>query len=107
VNHRVISGIRGGKYFSSAPVSTEEELAQFKGRWRTLSISKGKIKEIEELIAKSREAMISAIQSYNNPRVSFRSEIFIVLSIIAWTYLLHAYYRRQNTMYFYLRESGG
>ena len=90
VNHRVISGIRAGRYFSDHPVSTEEDLAQFKERWHRLSVSKGKVKEIEELIAKSREAMISAIQSYNNPRVSFRSEIFIVLSMIAWTYLLHA-----------------
>lgn len=93
VNHRVISGIRTGRYFVGSPVSTEEELAQFKSRWRKISISKGKIREIEELVAKAREAMISAIQSYNNPRVSFRSEIFIVLSIIGWTYLLHAYYR--------------
>jgi hypothetical protein len=107
VNHRVISGIRTGRYFSGVPVSTEEELAQFKSRWQKLSISKGKIKEVEELIAKSREAMISAIQSYNNPRVSFRSEIFIVLSTISWTYLLHAYYRRQNTSYTYQRNVGG
>ena len=107
VNHRVISGIRAGRYFSGTPESTEEELAQFRSRWQKLSISKGKIREIEELVAKSREAMISAIQSYNNPRVSFRSEIFIVLSIIAWTYLLHAYYRRQNISYVYQRSAGG
>jgi uncharacterized protein DUF3644 len=103
VNHRVISGIRSGRYFAGVPVATEEELNQFKSRWQRLSVSKGKIKEIDELIAKSREAMISAIQSYNNPRVSFRSEIFIVLSAIAWTYLLHAYYRRENVSYVYWR----
>ncbi|MEA2836760.1 MAG: hypothetical protein QOD89_1310 [Bradyrhizobium sp.] len=107
VNHRVISGIRTGRYFAGLAVSTEEELAYFKDRWHKISISKGKIREIEELVAKSREAMVSAIQSYNNPRVSFRSEIFIVLSIIAWTYLLHAYYRRQNISYAYQRESNG
>jgi hypothetical protein len=107
VNHRVISGIRTGRYFAGLAVSTEEDLAYFKDRWHKISISKGKIREIEELVAKSREAMVSAIQSYNNPRVSFRSEIFIVLSIIAWTYLLHAYYRRQNISYAYQRESDG
>ncbi|NOJ40564.1 DUF3644 domain-containing protein [Bradyrhizobium australiense] len=107
VNHRVISGIRTGRYFPGVAASTEEELAQFKTRWPRLSVSKGKIREIEELIAKSREAMISAIQSYNNPRVSFRSEIFVVLSMIAWTYLLHAYYRKQNISYYYYSIKDG
>lgn len=106
VNHRVISGIRSGRYFPSVHPSTEEELAQFKDRWRTLNVSKGKLREIEELLLKSREAMISAIQSYNNPRISFRTEIFIVLTVIAWTYLLHAFYRRANLRYHYLRDDG-
>jgi hypothetical protein len=106
VNHRVISGIRTGRYFPTIPVSTEEELIQFKERWHRIPISKGKVKEIEELVAKAREAMISAIQSYNNPRVSFRSEIFIVLSVISWTYLLHAYYRKHNVAFFYRRADG-
>ena len=43
--------------------------------------------------------MLSAVQSYNNPRTYFRSEVFIVTAIIAWTYLLHAYFRQQNVDY--------
>jgi len=46
-----------------------------------------------DLILKSREAALSAVQIYNNPFTAFKSESFIVLFIIAWTYLLHAYYR--------------
>jgi hypothetical protein len=46
-----------------------------------------------ELIAKSREAALSAIRVFNDPMTKFKSESFIVLMIIAWTYLLHAYYR--------------
>jgi hypothetical protein len=46
-----------------------------------------------ELITKSREAMLSAVQIFNNPNIQFKSENFIVLSNIAWMYLLHAYYR--------------
>lgn len=46
----------------------------------------------KELAIKAREAMLSAVQIYNNPNIQFKSETFIVLSIIAWTYLLHAYY---------------
>ncbi|HAT8109704.1 TPA: DUF3644 domain-containing protein, partial [Legionella pneumophila] len=47
-----------------------------------------------ELIKKSQEAALAAIQLYNNPLITFKSESFIVLMNIAWTYLLHAYFRK-------------
>jgi hypothetical protein len=37
--------------------------------------------------------MLTAVQIYNNPQIDFKSELFIVTTMIAWTYLLHAYYR--------------
>lgn len=52
-----------------------------------------------ELVKKSRESMFAAIQTYNNPSAQFRSESFLVLMVIAWTYLLHAYYRGENIDY--------
>ncbi|WP_407645307.1 DUF3644 domain-containing protein [Halothiobacillus diazotrophicus] len=54
-----------------------------------------------ELLTKSRESMLTAVQIFNNPNVQFKSESFIVLSNIAWTYLLHAYYRSKNIDYRY------
>ena len=54
-----------------------------------------------ELLTKSREAMLAAVQTFNNPNIQFKSESFIVLSVIAWTYLLHAYYRSKNIDYRY------
>lgn len=39
---------------------------------------------------------MTAVQTYNNPLVRFKSESFIVLMTIAWTYLLHAYYAREQ-----------
>src|ERR1043166_7696097 len=54
-----------------------------------------------DLIEKAREAMLAAVQLYNNPIVSFKTESFIVLSQIAWTYLLHAYYRDKRVEYRY------
>jgi len=53
------------------------------------------------LIAKSREAALTAVQTYNNPLVKFKSESFIVLMSIAWTYLMHAYYSRIELDYRY------
>lgn len=39
-----------------------------------------------ELLIKSREAMLAAVQIYNNPQITFKSEIFISMAIISWTY---------------------
>ncbi|MBI4766870.1 MAG: DUF3644 domain-containing protein [Deltaproteobacteria bacterium] len=57
----------------------------------------------KELIAKSREAALTAIRVFNDPQVNFKSETFIVLMIIAWTYLLHAHYREKGIEYRYYR----
>jgi len=57
--------------------------------------------ERSDLIDKAREAMLSAVQIYNNPLIGFKTESFIVLSLIAWTYLLHAYYRSKKIEYRY------
>lgn len=59
-----------------------------------------------ELIAKARESMLSAVQIFNNPNILFKSESFVVLSIISWTYLLHAYYRGKNIDYRYYSTVG-
>ncbi|HPJ13188.1 MAG TPA: DUF3644 domain-containing protein [Caldisericia bacterium] len=57
-----------------------------------------------ELIKKSREAALAAVQIFNNPIITFKSESYIVLMIIAWTYLLHAYYREKKVEYRYYNE---
>lgn len=59
-----------------------------------------------ELLLKSREAALSAVQIFNSPMLTFKSEIYIVLMNIAWTYLLHAYYRNQKIEYRYYIKSG-
>lgn len=55
----------------------------------------------DELLKKSQEAALAAIQIFNNPLITFKSESFIVLMVISWTYLLHAYYRDQGIDYRY------
>ena len=59
-----------------------------------------------ELVKTSREAMLTAVQIFNNPQVDFKSELFIVTTTIAWTYLLHAYYRKKGIEYRRFREGG-
>lgn len=62
--------------------------------------------EKTELIKKSREAMLAAVQIYNNPQITFKSESFISLAVIGWTYLLHAYYRSKGIDYRYFHIQG-
>lgn len=59
-----------------------------------------------ELIKKAREAMLAAVQIYNNPQITFKAEAFITLAVIAWTYLLHAYYRGIGVDYRYYHTAG-
>lgn len=63
--------------------------------------------ERRELVEKSREAALSAVQIYNNPNTTFKTESFIVLFIIAWVYLLHAYYREKKIEYRYFQLVNG
>ncbi|MEI6104179.1 MAG: DUF3644 domain-containing protein [Methanothrix sp.] len=60
-----------------------------------------------ELVKKSRESALAAVQIFNNPNIMFKSEIYIVLMIISWTYLLHAYYRDNKIDYRYFEEKNG
>ena len=50
--------------------------------------------------------MLSAVQIFNNPNIHFKSENFIILSNIAWMYLLHAFFRENKTEYRYFRQTG-
>ncbi len=58
-----------------------------------------------ELLTKAREAALSAIQIFNSPLLLFKSETFIVLMVIAWTYMLHAYYRSKKIEYRYYKQT--
>ena len=57
-----------------------------------------------ELLRKSREAALNAVQTFNNPLTTFKAETFIVLMTISWMYLLHAYYRQEGVDYRYYRK---
>lgn len=50
--------------------------------------------------------MLSAVQIFNNPLITFKTGSFIVLSMISWTYLLHAYYRSKKIEYRYFSMQG-
>lgn len=70
-------------------------------------MAKKKIYSIkDELLRKSRESMLAAVEIYNNPNITFKAETFITLAIISWTYVMHAYYKKINVEYAYFNKQG-
>ena len=90
---RIVEARKGGKYAAIAPASPDE-LAAFLSRWPDHDHVTGLHPDDDELVVKAREAMLNAIGGYNSPRALFRTECFIVLAVIAWTYLLHWHFAR-------------
>ncbi len=93
INHARIAEIRRGKRHANIKAATDKNLERFIESWPQVDSETGLHLFGDELLIKAREAMLVAVQSYNNPKTHFRSEVFIVAAIIAWTYLLHAYYK--------------
>lgn len=62
--------------------------------------------EALQLLTQSQDAALAGVQVFNNPLIRFKSETFIVLMNISWTYLLHAYYRRARVEYRYFTRHG-
>lgn len=96
-NHREIGAIRKGakvRYANIAAASVAEVDALLY-RYSKLAGLAEKLgfyatTYAEDQVRKAVEIFKTAILVYNNNTLSTRSETFIVLSIIAWTYILHA-----------------
>ena len=72
----------------------------FMGGNAMIILRQGKAKSILE---NSINSALTAVETYNRPRVQFRIENYIILMIIAWTKLFHAYFQSEiGERYFYL-----
>ena len=69
-----------------------------------MKLRKGKTKSILE---GSIDAALLAVEVYNKPRTTFRSQAYIVLMIIAWTRLFHAYFNKTIGNRYYHKEKNG
>lgn len=67
-------------------------------------LRQGKAKTILE---SSINSAFTAVETYNRPRTQFRIENYIILMIIAWTKLFHAYFQATiGERYFYKEKNG-
>jgi hypothetical protein len=60
-----------------------------------------KIGRVQQLLKKSQESAILAVDIYNKPATKFRSYGFIILMTVAWTSFFHAIFERKKIKYFY------
>jgi len=63
-------------------------------------------KSSKSLLEKAQDSALQAVSTYNDPRSVFRAGNFTVLMTIAWTSLIHAYFEKNSTNYFYKKPSG-
>lgn len=103
INHARISEIRDGAKHKAIKAASDAELDAFLAAWPNVDPATGLHLRGDELLIKAREAMIAAVHTFNSAGLHFRAELFIVTAVIAWTYLLHAYYKREGTDYRYTR----
>ncbi|MDP3341200.1 DUF3644 domain-containing protein [Frigidibacter sp.] len=101
VNHRLIGEIRIEAKHKAIKAASDDDLDTFLSTWPDIDHDTGLSVRGDELLIKAREAMIAAVQTFNSAGLTFRAELFIVTAIIAWTYLLHAWFRREGVDYRY------
>lgn len=92
VNFGRISGSEGW----AIDPATDDEIARFRYEKSLTDLRTGLSPIEHERLYRAREAMKSAVQIFNSPSIIFKTELFPVISQIAWTYLLHEYYDRKG-----------
>jgi hypothetical protein len=89
INSARITGVKKNAAVKSA---SADEVSFYKSKKQAYDWQTGLNLYDDERLIRAREAMILAVQVFNNPTCLFKTEIFAVLANIAWTYLLHQFY---------------
>ncbi len=92
--------------FRPQPIASRDEIDAFLAAAPRFDPRTGLDLVEDELVIKAREAMLLAVQGYNSAAIRFKAETFIVLSIIAWTYLILADYRKRGVDCVYRDKNG-
>ena len=101
VNTNRSSSVNGGRISGvkkdpAQELATDDEIAMFRLRKTSFDPKTGLNQFADERLVRAREAMILAVQVFNSGSLKFKTEVFTVLTNIAWTYLLHEHYVRNG-----------
>jgi hypothetical protein len=101
INHRAIGEIRTETKHKALKPASADQLREFLEAWPDVEPDTGLCVRGDELLIKAREAMIAAVNTFNSAGLTFRAEIYITTAMIAWTYLAHAWFKREGVDYRY------
>lgn len=62
---------------------------------------------VKQLLTKAKDSALLAVEYYNKPAVSFKSEGFIVMMTIAWSSFFHAYFLKNKIKPWYRKREKG
>lgn len=93
INSARITGVKNDTNISPA---SDEEVEYFHIRKKSYDHRTGLNLIDHERLIRAREAMILAVQVFNSSALCFKTEVFTMLTNVAWTYLLHEFYERKN-----------
>ena len=112
-NHREVGAIRRGDKprYAAIPAASAEDIEGLLYHYSKIASLADRLgfcdmDPISAQVHKAVEIMKTAILIYNNNMIVTRSETFIVLSVIAWTYLLHAHFVQQSIVPIYRNADG-
>ncbi|GAB4132290.1 MAG: hypothetical protein Fur0027_19870 [Raineya sp.] len=66
---------------------------------------RGEPNSVKQLLQKAKDSALLAVEFYNKPAVSFKSEGYITMMCIAWTSLFHAYFLKNKIRPYYRKKS--
>lgn len=105
----ILTSLPDKKYYANINSFTEDAYVRMMSQNYKQSLDPFKPElpeQVEEFVVKARDSAILSIDIYNRPIVSFRSQGYIVMMIIAWTALFHAIYEMDSIDYFYKEKDG-
>jgi hypothetical protein len=88
--------ITGVKQDATIVAASDEEVEFFRIRKDSYDPRTGLNLFDHERLIRARESMVLGVQVFNSPALRFKAEVFAMLAIVAWTYLLHDYYERKK-----------
>jgi len=113
INHREIAFFRdvnNPKYNTVEPASKEqvERFVEKYIRFQTGAKAVGLIPKEDyfDRVRQACEAIKSAVAIFNNPMSMWKSETFTLNAVVAWTYLLHAFFIKNQVSYYYVDAEG-
>ncbi len=93
VNPARIAEVKGDSSISPAAKEDVEKYILIQKSW---DLKRKLNPYLHERIYKSIEAMQTAVNIFNSHYVRFKAELFSILSVISWTYILHEYFLRKG-----------